>query len=59
MHRDIGMTEDLGHATIVRAGIKVGYCLTDFPAAQSGFTKFAPGSHLLPTPLPIEWTMQV
>ncbi|MCY4606015.1 MAG: phytanoyl-CoA dioxygenase family protein [Gemmatimonadetes bacterium] len=52
-HRDIGMTEDLGHEGIVRAGIKVGYCLTDFPAPQSGFTMFAPGSHLLPTPLPI------
>ena len=37
---------DLGHEGIVRAGIKVGYCLTDFPAPQSGFTMFAPGSHL-------------
>ena len=36
------MTEDLGHEGIVRAGIKVGYCLTDFPAPQSGFTMFAP-----------------
>ena len=52
-HRDIGMTEDLGHERIVRAGIKVGYCLTDFPTPQSGFTMFAPGSHLLSTPLPI------
>ena len=25
-HRDIGITEDLGHAHIIRAGIKVGYC---------------------------------
>ncbi|MEE3258456.1 MAG: phytanoyl-CoA dioxygenase family protein [Candidatus Latescibacterota bacterium] len=52
-HRDIGMTEDLGHANIVRAGIKVGYCLTDFSAPETGFTMFAPGSHLIPTPLPI------
>ena len=52
-HRDIGMTEDLGHANIVRAGIKVGYCLTDFTVTQSGFTLFAPGSHRTPTPLPI------
>ena len=52
-HRDIGMTEDLGHARIVRAGIKVGYCLTDFPVPRSGFTMFAPGSHRAPTPLPI------
>ncbi len=52
-HRDIGMTEDMGHAGVIRAGIKVGYCLTDFPRPMSGFTKFAPGSHLLRTPLPI------
>ena len=52
-HRDIGITEDLGHERLVRAGIKVGYCLTDFPVPRSGFTLFAPGSHLLPTPLPI------
>ena len=52
-HRDIGMTEDLGHEGVVRAGIKVGYCLTDFPAPRSGFTMFAPGSQRLPTPLPI------
>ena len=47
------MTQDLGHAHIVRGGIKVGYCLTDFHEPQSGFTLFAPGSHKLPTPLPI------
>ena len=52
-HRDIGMTEDLGHLAIVRAGVKVGYCLTDFPEPRSGFTMFAPGSHRMPTPLPI------
>ncbi len=52
-HRDIGLTQDLGHAHSVRAGIKVGYCLTDFHEPQSGFTLFAPGSHKLPTPLPI------
>ena len=52
-HRDIGMTEDVGHAGVFRAGIKVGYCLTDFPEPRSGFTLFAPGSHRLPTPLPI------
>lgn len=52
-HRDIGMTQDLGHDKVVRAGIKVGYCLTDFPESQSGFTMFAPGSHRIPTPLPI------
>jgi len=52
-HRDIGMTQDLGHAGVVRAGIKVGYCLTDFHEPQSGFTMFAPGSHTISTPLPI------
>lgn len=52
-HRDIGMTEDMGHAHVIRAGIKVGYCLTNFPEPRSGFTMFAPGSHLLPTPLPL------
>ncbi len=52
-HRDIGITEDLGHDNLLRVGIKVGYCLTDFPQPRSGFTMFASGSHLLPTPLPI------
>lgn len=52
-HRDIGMTEDVGHAGVFRAGVKVGYCLTDFPEPRSGFTLFAPGSHRLSTPLPI------
>ena len=52
-HRDIGITQDLGHAHVVRAGIKVGYCLTDFHEPRSGCTLFAPGSHKLPTPLPI------
>ena len=52
-HRDIGMTEDVGHAGVFRAGVKVGYCLTDFPEPRSGFTLFAPSSHRLATPLPI------
>ena len=52
-HRDIGMTQDLGHEGVVLAGIKVGYCLTDFLEPNSGVTLFAPGSHLLSTPLPI------
>jgi hypothetical protein len=52
-HRDIGITQDLGHDCLFRAGIKVGYCLTDFLPSQSGFTLFAPGSHLFTTPLPI------
>ena len=52
-HRDIDITQDLGHDKLLRVGIKVGYCLTDFPEPRTGFTMFAPGSHLLPTPLPI------
>jgi ectoine hydroxylase-related dioxygenase (phytanoyl-CoA dioxygenase family) len=52
-HRDIGMTEDVGHAGAIRAGIKVGYCLTDFGRPRSGFTLFAAGSHLLRRPLPL------
>jgi len=52
-HRDIGMTQDVGHEGVVLAGIKVGYCLTDFLEPNSGVTLFAPGSHLLDTPLPI------
>lgn len=52
-HRDIGISQDLGHDNSVRVGIKVGYCLTDFPEPQSGFTLFAPGSHRLTTALPI------
>ena len=52
-HRDIDITQDLGHDKLLRVGIKVGYCLTDFPEPRTGFTMFATGSHLLPTPLPI------
>ena len=52
-HRDIGITEDLGHDNLIRAGIKVGYCLTDFHQPHSGFTLFAEGSHLEKTPLQI------
>ena len=52
-HRDIGLTPDLGHAGQVRAGIKVCYCLTDFPGPRCGVTMFAPGSHRLQEPLGI------
>ena len=52
-HRDIGMAEDMGHAHLIRAGIKVCYCLVDFHEPQSGQTLLAPRSHLLPTPLPL------
>ena len=52
-HRDIGMTEDIGHAQAIRVGIKVCYSLVDFREPRSGQTLLAPGTHLLPTPLPL------
>lgn len=52
-HRDIRMPRDLGHARLPRVGIKVCYCLTDFPRPASGMTLFARGSHLRPSPLAI------
>ncbi len=53
-HRDIGISDDLGHQGLRRVGIKVCYCLTDFLESSSGITLMAPGSHLLQTPLPIK-----
>ena len=53
-HRDIGITEDMGHEHVFRAGIKVCYALTDFQSPMSGLTRFARGSHLLRTPLPVD-----
>lgn len=50
-HRDIRIPRDLGHQALPRVGIKVCYCLTDFPAPQSGMTLFVRRSHLLPEPL--------
>ena len=52
-HRDIGIAEDLGHRGLLRLGIKVCYCLTDFHQPAFGLTLMAPGSHLLPEPLTI------
>ena len=52
-HRDIGITEDLGHQGLPRVGIKVCYCLTDFRESRSGITLMASGSHLHPAPLPV------
>ena len=52
-HRDIGLTPDLGHDGQVRAGVKVCYCLTDFPGPRCGITMFARGSHRLREPLGI------
>jgi ectoine hydroxylase-related dioxygenase (phytanoyl-CoA dioxygenase family) len=52
-HRDIGIAEDLGHRGLLRLGIKVCYCLTDFHQPASGLTLMAPQSHLLNEPLGI------
>ena len=52
-HRDIGIAEDLGHQGLPRIGIKVCYCLTDFPEPDSGMTLMARGSHLNGGPLAI------
>lgn len=52
-HRDIRIPRDLGHQALPRVGIKVCYCLTDFPAPQSGMTLFVRRSHLLAKPLGI------
>jgi ectoine hydroxylase-related dioxygenase (phytanoyl-CoA dioxygenase family) len=50
-HRDIRIPRDLGHDGLPRVGIKVCYCLTDFPEPNSGMTLFARGSHKKTTPL--------
>lgn len=53
-HRDIGITEDMGHDCVFRAGIKVCYALSDFQSPRSGLTRFAQGSHLITSPLPVD-----
>jgi len=50
-HRDIRIPRDLGHQSLPRVGIKVCYCLTDFPEANSGMTVLAPKTHLRKEPL--------
>ena len=52
-HRDVGVSLDLGHVHLPRVGLKVGYCLTDFTAPDSGATLFVRGSNTLPEPLGI------
>jgi ectoine hydroxylase-related dioxygenase (phytanoyl-CoA dioxygenase family) len=50
-HRDIRIPKDLGHLSLPRVGIKICYCLTDFPEANSGLTVFARKTHLRNEPL--------
>ena len=52
-HRDIRIPRDLGHEQLPLVGIKICYCLTDFPQPNSGMTLMARGSHRLPEPLSI------
>lgn len=50
-HRDIRIPRDLGHQSLPRVGIKICYCLTDFPEPNSGMTVLAPKTHLRKEPL--------
>jgi ectoine hydroxylase-related dioxygenase (phytanoyl-CoA dioxygenase family) len=52
-HRDIRMARDFGHKNLPLAGIKICYCLTDFPKPESGMTLMARGTHLRAEPLRI------
>lgn len=52
-HRDIRMARDFGHKDLPLAGIKICYCLTDFPRPESGMTLMARGTHVRTEPLRI------
>ena len=52
-HRDVGVHLDIGPAHVPRVGLKIGYCLTDFSAPDSGMTLMIPGSNSWHHPLPI------
>lgn len=52
-HRDIGITEDVGHSGVFKCGIKACYALSDLTSPMAGMTMFARGSHLIHTPLAV------
>jgi ectoine hydroxylase-related dioxygenase (phytanoyl-CoA dioxygenase family) len=52
-HRDIRIPRDLGHEQLPLVGIKVCYCLTDFPQPNCGMTLMARGTHRRTGPLKI------
>jgi len=52
-HRDVGVHLDVGHQGCPCVGLKVGYCLTDFSAPNSGATWFVRKSNRLKAPLRI------
>lgn len=53
-HRDIRIPRDLGHQALPRVGIKICYCLTDFPEPNSGMTVLARKTHLRTEPLRVQ-----
>ena len=52
-HRDLRMPKDCGHRSLPLIGIKVCYCLTEFPGPDTGITKLIGKSHLMSEPLRI------
>lgn len=52
-HRDVGVSLDVGHVVLPFVGLKIGYCLTDFPGPDSGATLFVRGSNNMKSALPI------
>ena len=53
-HRDVGVALDIGHTMLPCVGLKIGYCLTDFPQPDSGGTMFVRGSNHLKAALSIK-----
>ncbi len=43
-HRDVGVSLDVGHVVLPCVGLKIGYCLTNFPTPDTGATMFVRGS---------------
>ncbi len=52
-HRDVGVSLDVGHVVLPLVGLKIGYCLTDFPEPDTGATMFVRGSNNLKSALAI------
>jgi len=52
-HRDVRIPKDLGNVGLPRVGVKICYCLTDFPGPDTGMTKMIRGTHQWQGPLPI------
>ncbi len=52
-HRDVGVSLDVGHVVLPLVGLKIGYCLTDFPGPDTGATMFVRGSNNMKSALSI------